>query len=123
MLKREVNGDEILLLEDGQQVLAIRESMENGAVTLTLSGKLTGACSHELQDELTTLALMKQEIVLDFKEVSYLSSSCTRVLQTVETLCEKTSGDCMRLVHVSKSIYDRLAQDGTADLLDIETEG
>lgn len=118
-----MNGDEILLLEDGQQVLAIRESKENSVVTLALKGKLTAACKHELEDELTTLALLKQEIILDFSEITYLSNSCTRVLQAAETLCESTSGDCLRLVHVPKSIYARMEQDGVADLLDIETEG
>ena len=68
--------------------LQILKNDENNQTVLTLSGRVDGVTSAELQTALDeTLAENKNDIIINLHDVAYISSAGLRVLLSTEKRC------------------------------------
>lgn len=63
--------------------MTIETSREQGKLTVTLTGRLDTITSPQLEAELDRIDAQVKEIVFDFAQLVYLSSSGLRVIVTV----------------------------------------
>ena len=94
------------------------ETSENGAATVTPYGRISSDTSEDFWEEMRTVLKDTDRIVLDLKEVDYISSSGLRVLlRTKQTLGKK---GIFRVINVGKRIKEIFDLTGFSNLLDIQ---
>ena len=97
--------------------MTIEKAQSNGTLTVTLTGRLDTITSPDLEQALTDLAGVSH-LVLDFSQISYISSAGLRVLLALQKRMSK-QGD-MVVRHVDKMVMEVLEMSGFADILTIE---
>ena len=97
--------------------MTIEKAQSNGTLTVTLTGRLDTITSPDLEQALTDLAGISH-LVLDFSQISYISSAGLRVLLALQKRMSK-QGD-MVVLHVDKMVMEVLEMSGFADILTIE---
>ena len=90
------------------------------AVVLSLSGRIDSGNASRVQEMIHELlpAPLDKPVVLDMKELEYISSAGLRVLLVAQKRMKK-QGD-MKLIHVSKDVKDVLEMTGFIDFLTVE---
>ena len=114
--------DDLLVLtnpETGEQV-EIRETIEGGEAVITPSGRLTTEMTHDLEDELTAMALSCRRIEIRMQEVAYISNSVIRMILQVQHMVDARSGE-MFLQELPPQIYAVFEDMGLDGILDIRT--
>ena len=99
--------------------MTITKTQENGIVTLSLDGRLDTTTAPKLQDALISAFGEAREIMLDFKDLKYVSSAGLRVLLMGQKTAE-SKGDSMTLINVSEEITEVFDMMGFSDMLTIE---
>lgn len=95
------------------------EKMRNAAeLTLTLSGRLDSLTAPRLEAELKESLPGTEHLVLDFEQLSYLSSAGLRVLLTTQKIMNKQGSMVVR--HVNETILEVFEMTGFIDILTIE---
>jgi anti-sigma B factor antagonist len=95
------------------------EKQENGTeLILTLSGRLDTMTGKQLDAELPSLD-GKTDVVLDFAELEYVSSSGLRVLLAMQKKMN-AQGGVMKVVHVQPDVGEVFEITGFSDVLTIE---
>ncbi|UCD71906.1 MAG: STAS domain-containing protein [Syntrophobacterales bacterium] len=73
--------------------IEVIDTQRNGIHLVRVEGRLDAYFSSQLEDEIDTLLEQKtKSIILDFSEVTYLSSSGLRVLLSIHKETEKDGG-------------------------------
>ena len=98
--------------------MTIKQTNENGKVTLTLSGRLDTVTAPELEAALDTALGDAKELVFDFNELEYISSAGLRVLLKAQKAMN-AKGD-MKVTGVNETIMEVFDITGFADILTIE---
>ncbi len=96
--------------------MTITKTQDNETVTLALSGSLDTMTSPELFDALMPLFDGADRVVLDFKEIGYISSAGLRVLLQGEKT-SKNKGSAMMLQNVSVEVMEVFDMTGFSDIL------
>ena len=91
---------------------------ENGATVITLSGRLDTTTAPELENAINAEGDALKSLVIDFKEVNYISSAGLRVLLTAQKKMNVQGS--MELVNVSEDVMDIFEMTGFADFLVIK---
>ena len=91
---------------------------ENGATVITLSGRLDTTTAPELENAINAEGDALKSLVIDFKEVNYISSAGLRVLLTAQKKMNVQGS--MELVSVSEDVMDIFEMTGFADFLVIK---
>lgn len=119
-----VEKDRILLKDRGETVLTLVETVKGNAVEIRIEGNMRSDAKHFLGDELTLLVLLRRDIVIDMKKVTYLSAACSEVLLNTQRTVDETESGSMCLRNVPDRIYKEMQATGLSELLMIErTEG
>ena len=87
-------------------------------VTLGLFGRLDTTTAPELQKELLGQIETGMEVVLDFKELKYVSSAGLRVLLMGEKAA-KGKDTTMKLINVNEEVMEVFDMTGFANVLNI----
>jgi len=96
----------------------IEKNIDNGAVTLALSGRLDTSTAPQLEETLEGIYADTDELVLDFAELAYISSAGLRViLKAQKTMQTKGS---MKLINVNEEVMEIFEITGFIDILTIE---
>ncbi len=91
---------------------------DNGSVVMKLSGRLDTTTAPELENAINSEGDALKSLVLDFKEVNYISSAGLRVLLTAQKKMNVQGS--MELVNVSEDVMDIFEMTGFADILVIK---
>ena len=120
LLTRKLEGAAIVFYNGANKVLSIlEEEIENG-VLLTLQGELRSDAAHELLDELTALATVGVNVVLDFEGVTFITSTILDALLTAQQTMDSMGKGTMLLRKLPQDIYYQFEKTGTSELLMIE---
>lgn len=87
----------------------------NGAVLMTLEGRLDTTTAPELEKAINDEGEALKSLVLDFGGVDYISSAGLRVLLTAQKKMNVQGS--MELNNVSEAVMDILEMTGFADIL------
>ncbi len=110
-----------LIRSDGKVTATIREHIDNQDVTLQMSGELSGDVALDLLDEMTALHLAGKRIIVDLKDATYLSASVAEVFLKMEQRVEqKDPNQTLRIINVSRDLFNRFKKIGLHQSLDIE---
>ncbi len=96
----------------------ITKTLENGVLTVLLDGKLdtgtTPAATEEIEAELDNA----QSVILDMKDLKYISSAGLRLLLSLHKKMSVKDG--MKIINVNETNMEILDFTGFADILNIE---
>lgn len=120
MLERKIEGNSIIFRNGPITVLSIDEIQTDSGITMTLKGELRSDVAHELLDELTALATVGVSIVVDFSDVTYITSTILDVFLTVQQLMDSMHKGALTLRKLPEEIYREFEKTGTSELLLIE---
>ncbi|MCH5252913.1 MAG: STAS domain-containing protein [Lachnospiraceae bacterium] len=97
------------------------EKTENGKeITFSLSGRLDTTTAPQLETEINASLDGAEKLVLDFKELEYLSSAGLRVLLTTYKAMTKKQNGEMVVRHINETIHEVFEVTGFLDILNIE---
>ena len=99
-------------------MLNIKKTIENGAATFLLEGRLDTATAPELESELKSSLGGVSKLTFDMKDLEYVSSAGLRVLLSAQKIMN-AQGE-MKVCHVSETIMEIFEVTGFSDILDIE---
>ena len=91
---------------------------ENGVTILKIEGRLDTTTAPELEKAINGEGDELKNLVLDFKDVAYISSAGLRVLLTAQK--KMNAQGYMELINVSEAVMDIFEMTGFADILTIE---
>ena len=98
--------------------MTIKQTNENGNVTLTLSGRLDTVTAPELEEVLDKVLKNAAELCFDFTDLEYISSAGLRVLLKAQKTMN-TKGK-MKVTGVNETIMEVFDITGFVDILTIE---
>jgi anti-sigma B factor antagonist len=90
---------------------------EDKKLTIKLGGKLDTNTSPELDSKMNELEGM-EEVIIDMKELDYISSAGLRVLLSMQKVMNKQGK--MTIINVCENVMDIFEVTGFSDILDIE---
>ena len=94
---------------------------KNGtAVTMSLQGRLDTATAPQMEAELKKDMEEVTRLILDMRELEYLSSAGLRVILNAQKMMVKRGGMVVR--HVNETIMEVFELTGFSDILTIEQE-
>jgi len=96
----------------------MEENKKQKSLTLTLSGSLDVKAAPKLETELMVAFNEAKNVILDFKEVTYISSSGLRVLLTGDKTAKEKRGK-MSITNTTPFIMQIFKVTGFSDILDI----
>lgn len=119
-INREVM-DETLVLKDTEtgKDIEIRETVEEGCMTISPKGDLSTSIAHDLEDELTSAVLVCRNVTLDMGEVSSISNSVIRMLLDVQHVVDSVDGD-LKLRDLEDGVMSQFREMGLEAVFDIE---
>lgn len=99
--------------------MTITKNTENGVLTLALEGRLDTNTAPELEKEISAdLTADVQSLILDLKDLEYISSAGLRVLLAAQKRMNKQGN--MVVKNVNDMIMDVFEVTGFVDILTIE---
>lgn len=97
------------------------EKKENGSeITLMLEGRLDTTTAPQLEKEINECVEGAETLILDFKELEYLSSAGLRVLLAAHKSFMKKDAGKLIIRHVNETINEVFEVTGFLDILNIE---
>ncbi|HCI59900.1 STAS domain-containing protein [Ruminococcus sp.] len=100
--------------------MQIKTEINNSKLFISLSGRLDTITSPQLEEEINSISLDKIEIIiLDVKELEYISSAGLRLVLKVHKKMTAQGGQ-LKLINVNDMIMDIFDMTGMSDFLDIE---
>lgn len=98
--------------------MTINPEQKNETMTLHLEGRLDTITSPELEGVINALPSEVSVLILDMKELTYVSSAGLRVLLVAQKKMNRIGS--MKLTGVCAEVMDVLEMTGFADILEIE---
>ena len=99
-------------------MLDIKKTIENGKAFFALSGRIDTTTAPQLEKEIKESINGITELVLDMKELDYISSSGLRVLLATQKIMSKQGK--MTLINVGETVMGIFEVTGFSDILTIE---
>ena len=90
----------------------------DGSTTVAIKGRLDTTTAPELEAKLDSVVRSSKGIVLDMKDLQYISSAGLRVLLKTQKAIGGNGG--MKLVNVPESVMEVFTITGFSEILDIE---
>ena len=95
-----------------------QKTVNENVLTVALSGRLDTTTAPQLESELKASLEGVQTLVLDFAELTYLSSAGLRVLLAAQKIMNKQGS--MRVKNVNETIQEIFEVTGFCDILTVE---
>lgn len=116
---KKIEGDTIAVYVGDKKEFWIQETAEEKCVKVYLGGQLKTEYVHEFSDELMALVSMGMNLILDFSEVTYISSYFLKALLIVQQTVDKKDAAELKLVKIPDAIYQEFERIGFSELFDI----
>lgn len=123
MANRKYEGTSTLFSDDdGTVFLTIDAALDRDrrSVELNVDGELRSEIVPDFQDELEKFTLLNYDLVLNFDNVTYITSSVIEALLKIQRMIDSTRSGRLTLRCVHDSIYSEMDAMGVAELLRIE---
>ena len=98
--------------------MEIKELRENDKLTILVIGSLDSMTSEDLDEYIHENIEKVKDLILDFKDLDYVSSAGLRVLLVTLKLM-KSRGE-FKIINVNENVNEVLAMTGFANLIKIE---
>ena len=98
--------------------MTINTKQDGGNITFSLSGELNTQTATELSSEYSRFKSTAEHILLDMKNLNYITSAGLRVLLTMEQDMEDKSGS-LALTGVNEDVMEVFELTGFVNILDI----
>lgn len=98
--------------------MTIIDEQENKTMTLHIAGRIDTITAPELEKKIAALSPEVTDLILDMKEVVYISSAGLRVLLSAQKKVSRVGS--MKLSGVCSAVMEVLEMTGFADILVIE---
>ena len=99
-------------------MLNIEKKQDGKTLTVALTGRLDTVTAPELESELATALEDAENLIMDMKDLEYISSAGLRVLLTAQkTMNQKGT---MKLINVNETVMEIFEVTGFVDILTIE---
>ena len=98
--------------------MTITKTLEDNTLTVALTGRLDTNTAPELENELVDDLAVIDKLVLDFKDLDYISSAGLRILLSAHKQMAAKGG--MTVKNVNATIQDIFDITGFVDILTIE---
>ena len=99
-------------------MLSINKKIENGTTVFSLAGRLDTTTAPELEQEIKSSLDGVSELVMDMKELDYISSAGLRVLLSAQKVMNKQGS--MTIHNANDTILEIFEVTGFSDILTIE---
>lgn len=119
-MERKIIGDSILFCVDQKDVLTLKEFEKDGRVVMQVVGELRSDFVHDFQDELIALATVGADVVVDLKELSYLSPTAQHAFLSVQRKMDSIQKGSLTLCNLNDAIYQEFENTGASELLMIQ---
>lgn len=98
--------------------MEITKEQNNSALLLSLRGRLDTTTAPQLEEVLKTSLDGVTDLMLDFAELTYISSAGLRVILSAQKIMNKKGS--MKLSHVNADVMEVFEITGFVDILTIE---
>ena len=111
---------ELLILENTEtgEALKIRETIAGGQARIAPEGRLTMETVHDLEDELTSMALICSDVTIDLEGVQYIANSVLRMILEIQHMVDSRDGS-LKIEGVNESLWGRFEELGLEDVFEI----
>lgn len=99
-------------------MINIKKTVKNNTLTVALSGRLDTSTAPQLEQELKDSLDNISELILDMKQLDYISSAGLRVLLSAQKIMNKQGS--MKLLNVNDTVMEIFEVTGFSDILTIE---
>ena len=99
-------------------LLTITKTQEENKLTAKISGRVDTSTAPQLDNEVSLSLDGIDDLVLDFKQVEYISSAGLRVLLSAHKVMAQKGG--MKVIHANEIVMEVFEVTGFADILTIE---
>ena len=99
-------------------MLNIEKKQDGKNLTVALTGRLDTVTAPELESELASALDDVENLIIDMKDLEYISSAGLRVLLSAQKIMNRQGS--MKVVHVNETIMEILEVTGFVDILTIE---
>ncbi len=99
-------------------MMNMKKTQNADTLNIAVDGRLDTATAPELEAELKASLDGVSELVLDFSNLEYISSSGLRILLSAQKVMMKKGG--MKVTHVNETVMEIFEVTGFSDILDIE---
>lgn len=117
---KKIEGDTIAVYEGGRKEFWIQETAGEKYVKVCLGGQLKTDYVHEFSDELMALVSIGMNLILDFSEVTYISSYFMKALLELQQTMDGKDAAELILVKIPEDIGEEFEKTGFSELFDIE---
>jgi anti-anti-sigma factor len=99
--------------------MEVASQMTGDEIIIQISGRIDTTTSPKLQDEMMKSFQKGNQLVLDFKEVEYISSAGLRVLLMGQKTVDAKDG-YMKIRHVNETVKNVFDMTGFTEMLTLE---
>lgn len=96
----------------------IRREETDNTTTIFLEGRLDKISSPAVEEELKKEVGKKKNLIIDFKDLQYISSAGLRILIALQKEL-KDNGNTMNIINVNKDVFDILNVTGFTYILNV----
>ncbi len=96
----------------------IIKNQNDGVLTIALEGRLDTTTAPELEQEIKSSLDGVTELIMDFAELTYISSAGLRVLLSAQKRMSKQGS--MKVIHANEMVKEVFDVTGFSDILGIE---
>ena len=95
----------------------MKHTLENNALTFYLEGELNSYTSKDVENEIEKVMSENafDKVVLDLKDLRYISSAGLRIIVRIKQRCDDTS-----LINTPSAVYDIFKMVGFQNMIQIE---
>ena len=98
--------------------MTITKNQNGATLAIALTGRLDTVTAPELEKELNASLNKAESLVLDFTDLSYISSAGLRVLLSAHKIMSRKGG--MKVLHINEIVQEVFEVTGFSDILTIE---
>lgn len=111
---------EWVLSDAGSRILTVKETIEENEANVVLNGSLRSDTLFFFKDELTALATVDVDVIIDCSELKKISNVCQKALIEVQQLMDSIRRGTLTLTKLPESILQDFEASGAAGSLMIE---
>ena len=106
----------------GGTIMQIKSDISSKNIVISLIGRLDTITSPQLEEEINSFSLENIEtVILDLKELEYISSAGLRVVLMIHKKMNKLGGQ-LKLINVNDMILNIFDMTGLSEFLNIQKE-
>lgn len=118
---RRMRGNELVIFdENGNELLCIKETAENGCMNFCLVGELRNEIAYEFEDELAAVLTVCHNVRIDLSGLTFIASAGLHTLLRTQQMTDKMPDGRLIISGISEQVMTVFESSGFVDLFDFE---